>query len=63
MREASDWIARLAADDVSEFDLASFEHWIDSHPLHASTYTEVYSTWLKVLEWGAGTRGVQRSAD
>lgn len=44
-REASEWIARLNADDVSEDDRARFESWRASHPLHARVYSELAGTW------------------
>ena len=63
MREASEWVARLNADDVSERDRSCFEQWRSSHHLHASTYAELYSTWLRLVACGAGTRVAQSSAD
>lgn len=44
-REASEWIARLNADDVSAEDRARFEDWLHSHPLHARAYEELLGTW------------------
>lgn len=49
-REASDWIVRLDADDVSEEDRARFEAWRSSHPLHARTYEEVLGTWREFTQ-------------
>jgi ferric-dicitrate binding protein FerR (iron transport regulator) len=44
-REASAWIARLDADDVSGEDRARFGAWLQSHPLHARTYRVLMGTW------------------
>jgi transmembrane sensor len=44
-REASEWIARLDADDISAEDRARFEVWRHSHPLHARAYEELSDTW------------------
>jgi len=44
-REASEWIVRLNADDVSAEDRNRFEVWLRSHPLHARAYEELLVTW------------------
>jgi transmembrane sensor len=44
-RQASEWIARLNADDVSVEDRSRFEVWLRLHPLHARTYEELLGTW------------------
>lgn len=44
-REASEWIARLNADDVSPDDGARFEVWRKLHPLNARAYEELAATW------------------
>lgn len=44
-REASEWIARLNADDASADDRARFEMWLHLDPLHARIYEELLSTW------------------
>jgi len=49
-REASEWIARLDADDVSADDRARFEVWLHAHPLHARTYQELSETWRQFTE-------------
>ena len=58
-REASEWIARLNADDVSTGDRVRFDEWRDAHSLHARTYDElaaknpdfklIYESWQKFL--------------
>ncbi len=49
-REASEWIARLNADDVSADDCARFEVWLHSHRLHARTYEELFGTWRQFTQ-------------
>jgi transmembrane sensor len=44
-REASEWIARLNADEVSADDRTRFESWHAAHPLHARVYGELCRTW------------------
>lgn len=43
-REASEWIARLAAEDVSESDRRSFAAWKAAHSMHARVYEEMQAT-------------------
>jgi transmembrane sensor len=49
-RQASEWIARLNADDVSAEDRTRFEAWLRSHPLHVRTYEVVLGTWRKFTQ-------------
>lgn len=58
-RQASEWIARLSADDVSHEDRESFESWRRAHPLHARTYQELSGTWRKLTEVGKLVRAVE----
>src|SRR5688572_2440358 len=51
-REASDWIARLNADDVTAEDHAGFAVWRDGHPRHARIYEELSGTWREFREAG-----------
>jgi transmembrane sensor len=44
-RVASEWIARLNADDVSADDRARFEEWRAAHPMYARTYEQLSATW------------------
>ncbi len=44
-RQASEWIARLNADDVSAQDRARFEAWQAAHPMHARAYEALLATW------------------
>lgn len=57
-REASEWIARLNADDVSTDDRARFEAWRAAHPLHARAYEELSDTWRHFTDAGPLVRAV-----
>lgn len=47
-REASEWIARLNADDISPDDRVRFEAWRKLHPRHARAYDELSATWREL---------------
>src|SRR5262245_38507972 len=51
-REASEWIARLNADDVSTEDRARFEAWRGAHPRHARAFEELSATWRQFTDVG-----------
>lgn len=51
-REASAWIARLNADDVTAEDRAGFEAWKCAHPLHAQAFEDLSHTWNRFLHAG-----------
>jgi len=57
-REASDWVARLNADDVSAEDRARFEAWRSAHPRHAQAYQELSRTWQELVRAGPLVRAV-----
>lgn len=57
-RQASDWIARLQADDVTAEDRAAFEAWHGAHPRHARAYRELTATWLQFAAAGRTVRAV-----
>jgi transmembrane sensor len=57
-REASEWIARLNADEVSDADRNQFEAWRDSHPMHARSYDELTGTWQAFTAAGSLVRAV-----
>jgi transmembrane sensor len=57
-REASEWIARLEADNVSNEDRARFEAWRSSHALHARIYDELRGTWEEFTAEGPLVRAV-----
>src|SRR5437667_8345341 len=56
--EASEWIARLNANDVSADDRARFEVWRVAHPLRARAYDELSATWQQFTAAGPLVRGV-----
>lgn len=43
--EASAWVVRLGADDVSEADYQALEAWLARSPEHAAAYTEAEGLW------------------
>lgn len=57
-REASEWIARLNADEVSVQDRARFESWRGQHSLHARTFDELSVTWRAFTNIGPVVRAV-----
>jgi transmembrane sensor len=57
-REASEWIARLNANDVSVEDRRRFEAWHAAHPLHARTYADLSDTWRQLTAAGPFVRAV-----
>ncbi|MDY6944971.1 MAG: FecR domain-containing protein [Pseudomonadota bacterium] len=58
-REASDWFARLNADDVSAEDRARFEAWLRAHPCNVKAYAELTTTWNELVRSGPLVRAVQ----
>jgi len=59
-REASEWIARLEADDVCDDDRKRFEAWRAAHPAHARAYEELCCTWKELLAAGGAWLDVLR---
>jgi len=57
-REASEWIARLNADDVSAEDRARFEAWRTSHACNARAYETLLATWRELEAAGPLVRAV-----
>lgn len=57
-REASDWIARLQADDVSVEDRARFDAWRRASPRHVRAYDELMGTWRDFASAGRTVRAV-----
>ena len=57
-QEASDWIARLNADDVSDEDRARFAVWRAAHPSHARVYDSMAGTWQAFCAAGSVVRAV-----
>ena len=56
--EASEWIARLNADDVSADDRARFEAWRNAHPQNARAYASLQGTWQQLAKAGPLVRAV-----
>jgi transmembrane sensor len=44
-REASEWVARMQADDVTDDDRTRFQAWMDAHPCNARAYAALCTTW------------------
>jgi transmembrane sensor len=57
-RQASEWIARLHADDVSAQDRAAFQRWRSAHPRHARAFDELMATWGRFAAAGRTVRAV-----
>ena len=57
-REASEWLARLQADDVTVDDRARFAVWREAHPLNAKAYDELSATWEELVSAGPLVRAV-----
>ena len=45
LHEATAWMARLGADDVTAEERARFEAWCSAHPLHRRTFDELTRVW------------------
>lgn len=58
-REASDWVARMNADDVTADDHARLEVWLRAHPCNAKAYAELTATWDELRKSGPLVRAVQ----
>jgi transmembrane sensor len=57
-RQASEWLARLQADDVTAEDRERFANWREAHPLHAKAYDELSATWKELVSAGPLVRAV-----
>lgn len=57
-REASEWIARLQADDASADDWTRFEAWRAAHPNRAEAYEKLMGTWQRFAVAGPLVRAV-----
>jgi transmembrane sensor len=57
-REASEWVARLNADDVSDEDRARFAAWCQAHVLNARAYEALSATWRGFTATGPLVRAV-----
>ena len=57
-REASDWFARMNADDVTADDHARFETWLRAHSCNEKAYAELTATWKELVKSGPLVRAV-----
>jgi transmembrane sensor len=57
-RQASEWIARLKADDLTEEERLRFEAWRTAHPLHTRTHDEMSALWKELENTGPLVRAV-----
>jgi transmembrane sensor len=57
-REASEWIARLNADDVTAADRTRFEAWQGAHTVNAKAYADLSATWQALSNSGPLVRAV-----
>ena len=57
-REASDWFARMNADDVSADDRARFDAWLSAHPCNVKAYDELVATWNELVKSAPLVRAV-----
>src|SRR5262245_25935600 len=57
-RAASDWFARMNADDVTAEDRARFDAWLRAHASHAKAYDELVTTWNELSRSGPLVRAV-----
>ena len=57
-REASEWLARLGADDVSDSDRAAFATWQAATPVNVRAFEELCSTWREFEAAGPVVRAV-----
>jgi len=62
-REASEWIARLDADDASDHDRLQFKIWRETHPVHARAYQELSETMRLFIAAGTVARASDRASD
>jgi transmembrane sensor len=57
-REASDWFARMNADDVTADDHVRFETWLHAHSCNEKAYAELTATWRELVRSGPLVRAV-----
>jgi transmembrane sensor len=57
-REASAWVARMNADDVTADDRTRFEAWLRAQACNAKAYAEVSATWQELVKSGPLVRAV-----
>jgi transmembrane sensor len=57
-REASAWLARMNADDVTADDRTRFEAWLRAHSCNAKACAELSATWQELVKSGPLVRAV-----
>jgi transmembrane sensor len=57
-REASAWLARMNADDVTDDDRTRFEAWLHAHSCNAKAFQALSGTWQELVESGPLVRAV-----
>ena len=57
-REASEWVVRLQAQDVTDDDRTRFQAWMDAHPCNARAYAALCATWDELVKSGPLVRAV-----
>jgi transmembrane sensor len=57
-REASDWFARMSADDVTADDHVRFEAWLRARACNEKAYAELTATWKELVKAGPLVRAV-----
>jgi len=55
-QEASDWIARLNADEVTAEDRARFDAWRRADPVNSQVFEELSQTWRRFVQAGSLVR-------
>jgi len=51
-QEASEWIARLEAEDVTPEDRVRFAAWLRANPQNSQAFEDVSATWLRFVKAG-----------
>jgi transmembrane sensor len=57
-RQASAWLARMNADDVTDDDRTRFEAWLGAQSCNAKAYEALSATWQELVESGPLVRAV-----
>ncbi|MEP7246171.1 MAG: FecR domain-containing protein [Gammaproteobacteria bacterium] len=57
-REASDWFARMNADDVTHEDRVRFDGWLHLHSCNVKAYEDLVATWNELVKSGPLVRAV-----
>src|SRR5712664_933743 len=57
-REASEWVVRMQAPDVTDDDRTRFQAWMGAHPCNARAYAALCATWDELVKSGPLVRAV-----